>query len=70
MLEQILEFNPHFRATAHTLLKSKLFDFFRRPELQQMPPFKIDLEIDREGAFDYDNGSSTMYDESYYYKIL
>jgi len=39
VLENMLEFNPYFRQSAGDLLKNKVFDCIRRPELEQPAPF-------------------------------
>ena len=46
LLEQMLEYNPYYRPTAKQLLKSKLFDDIRVPEMQGIAPFKIVIKID------------------------
>jgi len=42
----MLQFNPYFRPSAKELLKHKIFDDYRRPDLEQPAPFKITLDID------------------------
>ena len=49
----MLEFNPKKRLTAEDLLKSSLFDEFRKPELEKGSPVKIRAGIDRMRDFDY-----------------
>lgn len=56
ILKSLLEFNPFYRASAKDCLKSKIFDKIRVPALEEDAPFKITLDIDKEGAFDYENG--------------
>lgn len=55
LLKSLLEFNPYFRASAKDCLKSPIFDKIRVPALEEDAPFKIFLDIDKEGAFDYEN---------------
>ena len=55
ILDDMLQFNPHFRSKAGDLLKHSLFDSIRRPELEQPAPFKIKLEVDAPGVFDYES---------------
>jgi len=49
----MLEFNPKKRLTAEDLLKSSVFDEFRKPELEKCSPVKIRAGIDRMRDFDY-----------------
>jgi len=61
LLQDHLTFNPYLRKEAKELLKSPLFDRVRDSSLEEKPEFKLTgaaVEIDVEGAFDYDNGSS------------
>ena len=53
ILKSLLEFNPFFRSTAKECLKSPIFDKIRVPALEEDAPFKIFLDIDKEGAYDY-----------------
>jgi serine/threonine protein kinase len=39
ILENMLEFNPSFRNSAGELLKNKVFDKIRRPQMEQPAPF-------------------------------
>jgi len=48
ILDQMLQFNPHFRPSASELLKNKIFDEYRKDELEQPPPCKIVIDIDNE----------------------
>ena len=57
------------RSKASELVKSKVFDSVRRPHMEQEAPFKIDLEYDREGMFDYKTFDS-KYSIEDYRKIL
>ena len=43
----MLEYNPYYRPTAKQLLKSKLFDDIRVPDMQVIAPFKIVINVDR-----------------------
>ena len=42
----MLEFNPYFRPTAKDLLKNKIFDEYRMPELEEKCPSRIKIDID------------------------
>lgn len=55
ILKSLLEFNPFFRTSAKECLKSPIFDEIRVPTLEEDAPFKIFLDIDKEGAFDYES---------------
>ena len=57
----MLEFNPGFRPEASELLKNKVFDRIRNAELEREAPFKISLEVDENGIFDYENCQSLKY---------
>ena len=54
ILEDMLQFNPHFRSHPGDLLKNSVFDNIRNPEQEKAAPFQIKLEIDEAGAFDYE----------------
>lgn len=52
----MLEFNPFFRPTAHEILKNKIFDSIRVPELEKGAPITYNIEVDRnEFEYDYEN---------------
>jgi len=61
IVEKLLQFNPYLRTSAHDLLKLPLFDKIRDPELEKPANHKINLEIDNDGAFNYDDQSSLYY---------
>jgi hypothetical protein len=46
----MLQFNPHFRPSAKELLENKIFDKFRREDLEEEAPFKLNLDIDDKEA--------------------
>lgn len=70
ILQSMLEFNPNFRGTAAELLKSKVFDKIRKPEMEVSAPFQIKLAIDEAGAFDYDKCKSDRFSIEDYKKML
>jgi len=70
ILEDMLQFNPHYRSNPVDLLKSKVFDSIRRPELEQPAPFQIKLDIDQTDAFDYEECKSTKYSMDQYKQIM
>lgn len=54
----MLEFNPFFRPSASKLLCMDIFDDLIKeyPEYLVPPSYKIRLEIDKKGVFDYEKG--------------
>jgi hypothetical protein len=46
IIEDLLQFNPHFRSMPEDLIKNKVFDDVRRPGLEEPAPYKIELEFD------------------------
>lgn len=70
ILQSMLEFNPNFRSNAGELLKNKIFDNIRKPHLEQPAPYKIQLDIDQAGAFDYDKCQSNNFSMEDYKRIL
>jgi len=46
ILQNLLEFNFHFRKPASVLLKSSLFDCVRKPELEEPCPTLCQLDFD------------------------
>jgi serine/threonine protein kinase len=61
MLTNLLELNPFFRCSAAELLKNPIFNCVRKTSGEKSAPFKINLEIDRDDAFDYETGCSDRY---------
>ena len=61
ILSNMLQFNPNFRQSPKQLLKNKLFDRIRNPEMERPAPFKISLDVDEEGSFDYENCKSLKF---------
>mmetsp|Transcript_5094 Transcript_5094/g.8684 ORF Transcript_5094/g.8684 Transcript_5094/m.8684 type:complete len:82 (+) Transcript_5094:1336-1581(+) len=49
----MLEFNFHFRFSAKQLLDLPAFAEIREEEFEVEAPFKIELEVDSEGSYDY-----------------
>lgn len=43
------------------ILKNKVFDCIRNPAMEQSAEWKIELKIDEEGTFDYDECKSLKY---------
>lgn len=70
ILQSMLEFNPKFRGSASQLLKSKVFDKIRKPEMEVAAPFQIKLAVDQAGAFDYDRCKSDKFSIEDYKKML
>jgi len=44
----MLSFNPYFRPTAKDLLKNEIFDDYRMPDIEDLCPHKIVMDIDIE----------------------
>lgn len=61
ILQWLLRLNPYFRCSASELLKNPIFDKVRNPILEKSAPFKIKLSIDKDEAFDYENGNSPIF---------
>ncbi len=61
ILEDLLQFNPHFRSKPSELLKNKVFNRIRNPAFEKPAPFQIFLDIDRPGSFNYDKCKSIKY---------
>jgi hypothetical protein len=57
----MLEFNPKFRVTASTCLKSSVFDKIRVPDLEQPAPYTISTSHDLSDKFDYDEWHTIGY---------
>lgn len=70
ILENMLEFNPSFRKSAGELLKNKVFDKIRKPQMEEPAPFQIKLAIDENGAFDYEKCKSDKFSMEDYKRIL
>lgn len=68
LLCELLQFNPHKRVTAAECLKNKIFDHIREPELEQPAPFKIKLNVDEHGAYDYDGCEDLVYSTEKQYR--
>ena len=70
ILEDMLQFNPHYRSNPSDLLKNKVFDSIRNPDLENPAPFQIKLEIDETDAFDYEECKSLKYSMEDYKQII
>lgn len=46
----MLQINPYFRPSAKELLSNKIFDKYRRDDLEEPSPFKLTLDIDDKEA--------------------
>ena len=74
-MSNMLSFNPYFRMTAYECLKHKLFDAVRQPQREKIieeirnskmkqgydSPFVIQLQVERDEAFDYENSDIVKY---------
>ena len=61
ILEQLVQVNPYFRLSANECLKDPLFDDIRSAQLEKSCNVKLLLEVDQEGAFDYNEGKSMKF---------
>lgn len=66
----MVNLNPYFRWTPSELLKNAYFNDLRIPELEKSAPQKLKLDIDRDDAFDYENGVSKLYTKKDYIAII
>ena len=66
----LVQLNPFFRWTPSELLKLPYFNDLRIPELEKSAPQKLKLDIDRDEAFDYENGVSKLYTKKDYIAII
>lgn len=66
ILEEMIQFNPHFRKQASQLLEDPIFDACREQfdDYENLAPFKIELVTDGKGHFDYNNYTSNKLDIS------
>lgn len=56
----MLTFNPNQRPNCKQLLKNKWFDDIRNNLMEQCAPYKLNLKLDQEGCFDYENGNDNL----------
>ena len=70
LLDSLLRLNPFFRASASEALKFIIFDEVRDKSLEKSAPCKISLAIDRDEAFDYEEGISKKYKLKDYKQLL
>ena len=61
-----MEFNPFFRQSARELLKNAYFDDIRILKNEMHAPFKLKLDIDADGSFDYEKGNSKIFSKADY----
>ena len=54
MLSSLLKFDPNKRITAKQALMNPMFDNVRDPELEQNSTFKVKVDIENPGMFDYE----------------
>lgn len=50
----MLEFNPAYRNSVQELIAHKAFDSIRVKKIEKGAPYKIYLEVDQAGAYDYE----------------
>ena len=54
IIMSLLKFNPYHRVSAEACLKNPIFDKIRLEELETQAPYKIALDIDKDGILDYE----------------
>ena len=54
ILDNLLLLNPYFRCSASESLKWKMFNQIRDKSMETSAPFKLNLDVDRDDAFDYE----------------
>lgn len=69
-LGSLLFINPFFRSSASEALKLNIFDQIREKGKEQSAPKKILLDIDRDGAFDYETCESKNFGLSDYIRMV
>ena len=55
MLESMLQVNPYMRLSASELLKNPIFDGMRFKDLEKGCQNKVQLEVDSNQFYDYEN---------------
>ena len=55
MLKDMLQVNPYMRPSASELLKHPIFDSMRFKDLEKGCQSKIELEVDSDQSYDYEN---------------
>jgi hypothetical protein len=70
LLDWLLQFNPFFRCSASEAIKSSAFKDIRKKKTEFVASDKIKLDIDAEGAFDYQAGQSFKYNFDDYKSII
>ena len=61
LLDWLLQFNPFFRCSASEATKSTAFSNIRKKKNEFTAADKIKLDIDSDGAFDYETGQSVIF---------
>ena len=61
LLHNLLQFNPYLRWSASECLNLEIFKSVRNKQMEEKPISKIQLLVDSEGAYDYNNGRATKY---------
>ena len=66
ILESMLQFNPYMRHSASECLQSPLFEGIKISEHEIAAPSKIQLDVDKDDAFDYKNACSEKFTKQNY----
>jgi len=61
LLKSLLEFNPYFRKSAKECLQNPMFEDLLFNNFDKLKFPKVQLDIDKDDAFDYEKGSSSKY---------
>jgi hypothetical protein len=48
-MDKMIQFNPYFRARPADLIKSKIFDKIRKPEMEENAEKCIEMKFDEKG---------------------
>ena len=65
LLNKILKFNPFLRYSAHESLNHPVFDKIRDRESEFESKAWLFLDVDQDGAFDYEKNESNIYNHEY-----
>lgn len=49
IMDKMIQFNPYFRARPADLIKSKIFDKIRKPEMEENAEKCIEMKFDEKG---------------------
>jgi len=61
IIQNMLEFNPYFRASPSKLLRSSLFNGVRTSLAEESAEMKLKMSFDEHGAYDYEKQKPKTY---------